>query len=434
MPSSTYITKSFEISTGLDAIQQYIDSNVGRKVELVPERIGSASLAVGAGESREGPKTLTQTVYSEPRIDRGLQGRLFRGIKRLLGRQDLKRLVVFERLFRPVALITPVLTQVRDTLKNEGIEAVSCSAGRPVHFEGEQPFADKLAISRLNEAYSLTGFEKVRFVEEPIAASISYLHQHPQNRAASVLTTDFGGGTLDFSVLHRSEQGTYNVIATHGVAIGGDHIDQKMFEHMLFPLLGQGERWLREGHDKTIFTPFPFEQYAGPLLNWGITYSLNQNRYTAPIYDCLARAKGLSHRKFQRLLRYIQYNMSYQVFASLSDLKTELSSVEAGQLDVPEIDLNIALSRSEFEEMLGDFLRRVDQATMETLQLANLRSDEIDIVLCTGGSSLIPAYRQTLERRFPSKLVDLDPFGSVAAGLAIANQKNYDAGTHNVPG
>ena len=46
---------------------------------------------------------------------------------------------------------------------------------------------------------------------------------------------------------------------------------------------------------------------------------------------------------------------------------------------------------------------------------------DIDIVLGTGGSSLIPAVKQLLEDRFPHRVVEHDPFTSVAAGLAIAN-------------
>ena len=39
----------------------------------------------------------------------------------------------------------------------------------------------------------------------------------------------------------------------------------------------------------------------------------------------------------------------------------------------------------------------------------------------TGGSSLIPAVKRILEARFPGKVIEHDPFTSVAAGLAIAD-------------
>lgn len=41
----------------------------------------------------------------------------------------------------------------------------------------------------------------------------------------------------------------------------------------------------------------------------------------------------------------------------------------------------------------------------------------------TGGSSAIPAFRALLTRRFPdARLRDADPYGSVAAGLALSER------------
>ena len=58
---------------------------------------------------------------------------------------------------------------------------------------------------------------------------------------------------------------------------------------------------------------------------------------------------------------------------------------------------------------------------------AGLRADQIDVVLRTGGSSLIPAVRRILDDRFPTQVVDHDPFTSVAAGLAIASYRRLDS-------
>ena len=98
MPSATYIDKQLQTETGREAIEQYIADNTGRTVELVPEVIGEASLAIsssGSG-SRQAPEMLTKKIYGQPLLDSGLQGRLFRGTKRLLGNKDIRRLMVFE--------------------------------------------------------------------------------------------------------------------------------------------------------------------------------------------------------------------------------------------------------------------------------------------------------------------------------------------------
>ena len=49
-----------------------------------------------------------------------------------------------------------------------------------------------------------------------------------------------------------------------------------------------------------------------------------------------------------------------------------------------------------------------------------MTAGDIQLVIRTGGSSLIPAVKRILENQFPGKVVEHDPFTSVAAGLAIA--------------
>ena len=114
MPSATYIDADLQTTTGQAAIDRYIDGNTGRTVELVPEVIGRATLAVGAADpSGQRPaEMLTQAVYGASMIDTGLRGRLFRGTKRLLGNQSVQRLMVFDHPFRLVALITPILLRI----------------------------------------------------------------------------------------------------------------------------------------------------------------------------------------------------------------------------------------------------------------------------------------------------------------------------------
>jgi hypothetical chaperone protein len=67
----------------------------------------------------------------------------------------------------------------------------------------------------------------------------------------------------------------------------------------------------------------------------------------------------------------------------------------------------------------------VSRGIDDTLASAGLAPDAIDLVLRTGGSSLIPAVKRILEERFPERVVEHDPFTSVAAGLAIADYFGY---------
>ena len=434
-PSATYIDRELRTCTGREAIRRYVAGNTGRRVELVPEVIGKAMLAVGhAAESARQPgQTLMTDVYGEPSTDASLQGRLFCGVKRLLGRADAKRLVVFDQPFRPVALITPILLRIRRAAQAHAAavakgRARTVSAGHPVNFEGRDRHRNQLALSRLGEAYRHAGILQPRFHPEPIAAAESFLAANPQADGEHLLCVDFGGGTLDLCVLRREAQsdGAVRVLATHGIGLGGDHIDQRLFEALLFPLLGKGERWHRPGEYADIETAFPFQQFEPLLLNWAITYLLNQNRYTGPVQDCIARG-GAARDKFQRLRALIQQNAGYLVFQAIKDFKAELSLHDAAVLDIPEIDVEVTLTRTEFETLIADMLAEIEQAVEHTLQLAKLPPSAIDIVLRTGGSSLIPAVHRLLDGVCPGRVVDHDPFMSVAAGLAISDYRRADA-------
>jgi hypothetical chaperone protein len=425
MPSATYIDQELQTKTGDLAIEQYIADNTGRTVELVPEVIGETSKFSESGDAEEPSEvdTVTERIYGAPITDSGLQGRLFRGTKRLLGDERVRRLMVFDQPFRLVALITPILLRIRKALEKEIGQLGTVHIGHPVNFEGRERLRNRLALDRLGEAYKHAGIPSQDFYPEPVAAAVSFLSLHPEVQGETLLTLDFGGGTLDFCVL-RKNRDQFEVLATHGIGIGGDHIDQLLFRELLFPLMGKGETWKRKGFDREIETRFPFEDFEDLLLNWAITYTLNQNRYTTPVMDCI-RQGGVGKRKFERLQEVIKHNLSYLLFSAIKDFKANLSNHHEARLDIPEIDVNIVMNRAEFENLIRSPLQSVAKSLDETVRQAGLTLNEIDIVLGTGGSSLIPAVRAMLDERFPGKVVEHDPFTSVATGLAIANYHGY---------
>ncbi len=425
MPSATYIDRELKTLTGQAAIEQYIEDNTGRTVEMIPEIIAETSQFVEHGDAEHPApvETSTQKIYGRPLVDSGLQGRLFRGTKRLLGDSRVRRLMVFDHPFRLVALITPILLRIRRTLEKRTSPCEQAHLGHPVTFEGREEFRNQTALSRLSEAYKYAGITHQHFYPEPVAAAVSYLTANPDVAGEYFLTLDFGGGTLDFCVLKRA-RGEIEVVTTYGIALGGDHIDQRLFRELLFPLLGKGERWRRRGMDREIDTDFPFEDYEDLLLNWAVTYTLNQNRYTAPVMERLQQG-GPGSEKFRRLMELIQRNLSYQVFQAIKDFKARLSYDDEAVLDIPELDVELRLGRGDFERLIADVLEQVADALEATLTRAGLPASAVDVVLRTGGSSLIPAVRDILEARFPNRVVDHDPFTSVAAGLAIADYHGW---------
>ena len=426
MPSANYIDKQFVSAVGQQAINDYISGNRGRKVELSAELLGEARTGTGGGESAMGGpgESDTNKVYGQAFNDASLPGRLFRGTKRLLGDTVNDRIAIFERAFRLVALVTPILVGIRQALERTVVSSVGHACiGHPVNFEGSGAERNDIALQRLAESYGYAGINEQSFCPEPTAATISYLHNHPESNGELVLTVDFGGGTLDFSVLRR-QSANFDVEATYGIALGGDKIDQTIFRQLIFPLLGRGERWKRMVDGSEVDTLFPFGEYEELLINWPISYMLNQNKYTAPVMQRMAQS-DVAADKFKRLYDLIQQNYSYQVFEAIKTFKAELSVNESALLDIPEIDIQLEIERWEFEAMISPLLFEFEQAIAKILNKAGYCAEDIDLVLRTGGSSLIPAVKDILDNQFAGKVVEHDPFTSVAAGLAIADYHQY---------
>ena len=427
MPTAIHLNRNYQALTGTDAVEQYVEENRARLVELVPEIIGVQATSVGDGSVRDSdgaPENARNVIYG-PLVDRGLPGRLFQGLKRLLGNAQLDRLWVFERPYRIVALITPVLLRIRESVEQATrAKLEQAHIGRPVNFEGRDPGHNDVALDRMVEASEHAGFRNVRFYPEPVAATLSYLWQAQLRTQGVVLTVDFGGGTLDLSVI-RYHGSQFEVLATAGTGLGGDRIDQLIFKELLFPLLGKGESWSRMVDGREIETPFPFDDYEEGLLNWAITHTLNQNQYKARLTTAIANG-GPAAVKFERLKDLINYNYSYNVFRAIRQAKAALSSVEETLLDVPELNLLVPFTREAFDTMLAEMMANIAELIDSVVSKAGLRHQDIDLVIRTGGSSQIVAVKNLLEASFPGKVTVHDPFTSVAGGLAVANYFGYE--------
>ena len=430
LPTAIHLDREFASITGQSAIERYVEENRGRRVEMVAEVIGEAASGIGGAETGDDITSALQTnrnlVYG-PLTDRGLPGRLFHGLKRLLGDPNIDRLSVFERQFRLVALMTPILQRMRaGIMADTGSKIERIHIGRPVNFEGRGAAgngSNATAVARLEEACRHAGLPVTAFYPEPVAATLSYLHRAHPSQGGIALTVDFGGGTLDLAAV-RYAGAKFDVLGTAGIGLGGDKIDQLIYQTLLFPELGKGELWRREVDGHWIETLFPFEEYESALLNWPITHTLNQNRTTAMVADRIARG-GPAAVKFERLQDLIRFNYSYNCFQAIRRAKIELSEREHTALDIPELNLQIPFTRVRFEALLAKPLADTRSLIETLLCELRLQPSDISVVIRTGGTSQIVAVRELLDSLFPGRVVGHDPFTSVAGGLAIASHAQY---------
>jgi len=426
LPTAMHLDRDYTGSTGSDAIDRYVRENSARLVHMVPEILGHSAgeIVDRTTEFHRGELETSRNVVFGPPIDHGLPGRLFLGLKRLLGNPGIERLPVFGRPYRLVALLTPVLLRLREAAEQELDAPIGhVHVGRPVHFEGGFGGRNTVALTRLAEACNHAGFRDIEFYPEPVAATLSFVWQQRVPPSGTVLTVDFGGGTLDLCVV-RCAAARFEVLATAGEPVGGDRIDQLIFRRLIFPLLGEGETWVRVVDGRRIETLFPFSDYEEGILNWAITHTLNQNRYKTQVNDMVSRG-GPAAVKFERLRDLINYNYSYTVFSAIKRAKAELSALAETTLDIPELHLTLPFTRVQLDEILAPMMARLRDLLDQVLANAGLGMAGVDRVVRTGGSSQIVAVRRLLEDCFPGRVTEHDPFTSVAGGLAIADYHGY---------
>jgi len=425
LPSAIHLNRQYTALTGSAAVARYVEENRGRRVELVAEVIGEHTVSLGDGRN---PGTadadrLRRAVHGAL-IDRGQQGRLFQELKRLLGDKSTERLMVFERPYRLVALITPILERMRNAVEQSlATRVTDIHLGRPVNFEGKHERRNDVAVARLAESAEHAGFQSTSFYLEPVAATLSYLWRAGPQSQGVALTVDFGGGTLDLSVI-RYIGTNFEVLATAGVGLGGNRIDQMIYSELLLPQLGKGETWSRMVGGELVEMPFPFDEYETGLLNWATAYLLNQNATRTRVLDRIAEG-GPAAEKFERLNDLITYNYSYNCFQAIRQAKAALSEVDEVVLDIPEINLAIPFTRARLDVILKPVLETLTQLIDGVIADAGLTHEQVDLVIRTGGTSEIVAVRRLLDELFPGKVAGHDPFTSVAGGLAIANYHGY---------
>jgi hypothetical chaperone protein len=124
----------------------------------------------------------------------------------------------------------------------------------------------------------------------------------------------------------------------------------------------------------------------------------------------------------ERLLHLIRKNLGFEMYEAIEMAKKDLTYSEKSNIifkDGP-IDLNIEITKAEFEDIVRPRVNEVRKTVLRTLENAHLEPDQIDVVVRTGGSSLTPIFEEMLAAIFTAdRIIEFDPFTSVAAGLAL---------------
>uniref|UniRef100_A0A8C5ARR1 75 kDa glucose-regulated protein n=1 Tax=Gadus morhua TaxID=8049 RepID=A0A8C5ARR1_GADMO len=230
----------------------------------------------------------------------------------------------------------------------------------PAYFNDSQRQATK-------DAGQIAGLNVLRVINEPTAAALAYGLEKTEDKVIAVY--DLGGGTFDISVL-EIQKGVFEVKSTNGdTFLGGEDFDQHLLQH---------------------------------------------------IVKEFRRESGVDLTKDSMALQRVR--------EAAEKAKCELSSALQTDINLPYLTmdasgpkhLNIKLSRSQFEGIVGDLIRRTVAPCQKAMQDAEVSKGDIGEVLLVGGMSRMPKVQQTVQELFgraPSKSVNPDE--AVAIGASI---------------
>ena len=411
--SMIYMTREHETILGLDAVQTYLRDNTGRIAKLEQKVVGTIENTVArvtrAPTEPDGPIVIIYDVIIEE--DVSAPGRLLQSIKTGLRDPEYPGTTIYDQFFTVPELISILLKHVKARAEDHfQTEMTEVTLGRPVIFS-EMADADMYAQQRLEEAAKLAGFSHIQFELEPVAAALFHTRQF--QKPQMVLVFDFGGGTLDLTVMQANAWGETKILATQGVLVGGDDLDTAVMRGKVASYFGTESSIDRQNH--------PFPAHLGAKLDrWQTIPDLSKTENISIIRQ--ARVNGNNPNGFLALECLALKNYGFPLFEVIEQSKRHLSAEELTHLrmNVEDIDLNMELTRREFQTLILEEMAQVQLGIQEVLRKAGLAEKDIDVVVTTGGSSLIPVFKNLLMRRFTeAEHVHSDTFGSVAAGLAI---------------
>nr|WP_024306808.1 Hsp70 family protein [Pseudomonas sp. P818] len=354
----------------------------------------------------------------------GYEGRLMRSLKSLLGSKLLKSETTVLGSALPfkdlLGFFIGELKKRAEAQAERAFEEVVL--GRPVFFVDDDLAADQEAQNTLVAVAHKLGFKEVSFQYEPIAAAFDY--ESGLEREELVLIVDIGGGTSDFSLVrlaperHHLAERQDDILATGGVHIGGTDFDKQLSLAGVMPLFGYGSRMKSDAFMPT--------SYHLNLATWHTINALYAQKTQLALqnmrYD-IVDATGID-----RLFGLIEQRAGHWLAMQVEESKIALSEQDARAIDLSRVEPGLVaeLTRPLFEGAIEPLLERIRASLTQLLADAGVSADQVDTLFFTGGSSGVPALRQSVAAMLPNaRSVEGNTFGSIGSGLAIEAKKRY---------
>jgi len=292
--------------------------------------------------------------------------------KRKMGTSESLKIKSINESKTPIELSAIILKELKTFLPyGENIEATVITI--PASFDTIQSNATK-------EAGIQAGFKQVVLLQEPIAASLAYANMKKEKdlQDGQWLVYDLGGGTFDVALI-KIKNGEMKVLDHEGDNfLGGTDFDRLIVEKILIPKI--------------------LEKYSFENLE-----------------DEMKSASGKYNAKYYVLLRSAEEAKILLSAKSSAEIVIDKIKDEKGE----EIDEEITITRSEFNELIKEHVDSTIEMVKRILTRNSLKSNDIQFTLMVGGSTYIPYVRQRTEEILQIPInCEIDPTTAVVIGAA----------------
>jgi len=321
--------------------------------------VGAKARQRMAGEAQwtiASPKRLLGRPYKDPQVSQHLSGIAFRTFS---GSDKFTRFEAHGSIYSVTDLCSLVLKQMQERAsKFLGAEVTKAVFAVPVGHGSLQRSALELAARQ-------AGLEEVGMLTEP---SASVLCHGFYAKDCMVAVYDFGGGTFDFCVLQIQDT-AFQVLCAGGDSwLGGDDFDNAMGNHLA------DEFWSETGVD-----------LRTRAVEW-----------QALLFAC-------------------------------EQAKRELSLRDAAEIRADDLlftsegrkGLRYKMSRGEFDELSSNLVEKSITITDKVMSQAGISPNDVDAVVMSGGTSLIPMIQEMVSQYFGTKPFFGEPDLAVAKGTAL---------------
>jgi molecular chaperone DnaK len=280
-------------------------------------------------------------------------------IKRKMGTDY--RVTIRDKSFTPQDISAFILQKIKlDAEAHLGDKVEKAVITVPAYFNDNQRQATK-------DAGEIAGLEVVRIINEPTAASLAYGMDKKGDQ--KILVYDFGGGTLDVTIMELGD-GVFEVKSTSGdTQLGGTDMDDKLIDHIA------DEFQTKEGID--------------------------------------LRTDKTANQRLREAAEKAKIELSTTMQTTIN-----LPFITANQAGPKHLEMT--LTRAKLEELVMPIIVKTRQPIEQSIKDAGLTTSDISSIIMVGGPTRMPVVQKFVSDIIGKKVEStVDPMECVAMGAAI---------------